>query len=233
MVGSVGAADSEATSADGWVLLSSDELLFAVGSFDGLLFSGFDTGSIFLGYVIETPLYTDSLLRRAMNSEVEFNFRDLRSFAPFNWRPFTMAQDPMPTPVDDNSHKAGRNAWGAILIWAVVHFAMCILVFLFFVLFVPGVEETFSEFGIEISMSTEFTIAQSERAIRYWPVVLFNCLIYPAISVGLMYVTRKRKKLFYLMAVGMALLPLLLILAHGFTLLSPVLEILRGRGGGP
>jgi len=77
------------------------------------------------------------------------------------------------------------------------------------------------EFGIALNQLTQATVVSADRTIKLWPVALFICALYPCLSSGLMFVAQKRKSLFYLVAIGMALIPSLLLFLAFVSLLIP------------
>ena len=135
-----------------------------------------------------------------------------------------MAQAPSHPP----QHAPNQNNWTPILIWAGIQFLLCVTLFFLLVQVAPEFQKMFEEYGIELPALTQFMMTRADRVIRLWPLAWLACLFYPCVSIGLMFVARPQKTVFRLMAIGLTLLPLILILAFLFSLIMPTILICNG-----
>ena len=137
-----------------------------------------------------------------------------------------MAQAPSQIPQHTN-----QNSWTPILIWAGIHFALCITLFFVLILVFPQFKKMFQEYGIELPALTQFTMTRADRVIKIWYLALIPCLFYPCVSTGLMFVARPQKTLFRMTKIGLTLLPLILILVFLFSLIMPTIAVCVGLSG--
>ena len=121
--------------------------------------------------------------------------------------------------------------WVKIVIWAVIQMGLCLACLIFLMFITPHFKEMFEEFGLELPWLTEFTIANSDRAIRAWPIRLMYCSIYTSVCVGLMFASVRNKKVFKWVAIGLTLLPILLLLIFILSMVQPLLAIRQGLSG--
>ena len=138
-----------------------------------------------------------------------------------------MTEAPSEIPRSDT----GGNFWMPIWFWAGIHFLLWLALFLFLLLVMPQFQKMFEEFGIELGQMAQVTLVSSDQVCRYWPILFPICLLYPCSSFGLMFVARKRKSTFRLVSLGLALIPLALLLLAVFSLLMPFTAIMSGLRG--